>query len=115
MKTKKEVIERFKSKGGLDRLNKILSAAHLLALEQNNLMMEAGDLCEDNGLLLGEIKMMRNRFEKEASRYFHSFGDLIDSDKVKLDMWGDLDDFDKSFRQWAKIDNESLQVESETV
>ena len=55
------------------------------------------------GLLLGNLKKLHNDFVKCADRYFREFATLVTTDKSKMDMFGDLDGFDKSFREWAKV------------
>ena len=62
MKPKKHLIERAEANGSMARLNQLLSASHILLCEANSLLEEAADLMAANGLLLGELKMLHNRF-----------------------------------------------------
>ncbi|WP_270409262.1 hypothetical protein [Bacteroides fragilis] len=87
MKPKKQLIETAVKDGSIDRMNMLLSAAHLLNCEANSLIEEASDV----------------DFVKCADRYFREFATLVTTDKSKMDMFGDLDGFDKSFREWAKV------------
>ena len=70
MKPKKHLIARAHANGSIDRLNQLLSASHILLCEANGLLEEAADLMEKNGLLLGELKQLHNRFTGAADRYF---------------------------------------------
>ena len=56
MKPKKKIIDAAIANGSIDRLNMLLSAAHLLNCEANNLVEEASDLMAENSLLLGDLK-----------------------------------------------------------
>lgn len=108
MKPKKKLIDRAINNGSLERMNKLLSAAQILNCESNNLIEEASDLMAENGLMLGSIKKLHNDFVKSADRYFAEFSKLVTDEKCKSDMFGDLEEFDKSFRKWAKIDVTNL-------
>lgn len=103
MKPKKELINAAVTDGSMDRLNQLLSASQILLCEANTLIEEASDLMAVKGLMLGILKKKHNDFVKSADTYFKEFGSMITTDKTKMDMFGDIDDFDNSFRQWAKI------------
>lgn len=105
MKPKKHLIERAQENGSIDRLNQLLSASHILLCEANGLLEEAADLMDMNGLLLGELKMLHNRFTQSADRYFSEFASMVTTDKQKMDMFADMDGFDEYFRKWAKLPN----------
>lgn len=60
MKPKKKIIDAAIANGSIDRLNMLLSAAHLLNCEANNLVEEASDLMAENSLLLGDLKKLHN-------------------------------------------------------
>ena len=66
MKPKKKIIDAAIANGSIDRLNMLLSAAHLLNCEANNLVEEASDLMAENSLLLGDLKKLHNDFVKVA-------------------------------------------------
>lgn len=106
MKPKKQLIDAAIANGSLDRMNMLLSAAHLLNCEANNLVEEASDLMVKNGLLLGDLKKLHSDFVKVADRYFKEFSTLITTKSSKMDMFSDLECFDKSFREWAKVPND---------
>lgn len=54
MKPKKEVVDRAIANGAMNQVNNLLSAAHLLMCESNNLIDEASEVLKENGLLIGE-------------------------------------------------------------
>lgn len=103
MKPRKQLIETAVANGSVERMNMLLSAAQLLNCEANNLVEEASDLMAENGLLLGDLKKLHNDFVRVADKYFKEFATLVETDKSKMDMFSDLEEFDKSFRKWAKI------------
>lgn len=103
MKPKKTLIEKSIADGSMDRLNQLLSASHILLCEANNLTEEASDLMSERGLMLGMLKKRHNDFIKCADAYFKEFASMVPEDKSKMEMFGDLDDFDQSFRAWAKV------------
>lgn len=103
MKPNKQLINTAIANGSMDRMNMLLSAAHILNCEANNLVEEANDLMIANGLLLGELKKLHNDFVRVADKYFKEFATLITTDASKMDMFSDLEGFDKSFREWAKV------------
>ena len=105
MKPKKQLIDAAQANGSIDRMNQLLSAAHLLSWEANNLVEEASDVMAENGLLLGNLKKLHSDFIRCADRYFKEFATMVTTEKSKMDLFGDLEDFDKSFRAWAKIPN----------
>ena len=76
MKPKKKIIDAAIANGSIDRLNMLLSAAHLLNCEANNLVEEASDLMAENSLLLGDLKKLHNDFVKVADKYFKEFSTL---------------------------------------
>ena len=103
MKPKQHYIDRPKANGSIDRLNQLLSASHILLCEANGLLEEAADLMAANGLMLGELKQLHNRFTTAADRYFSEFAAMVTTDRQKLDMFQDMDGFDELFRRWAKL------------
>lgn len=103
MRPKKEFIDRAAANGSIDRLNQLLSASHILICEANGLLEEASDLMRDNGLLLGELKQLHNRFTTAADRYFSEFASMVKTEQQKMDMFTDMDGFDEYFRSWSKL------------
>lgn len=106
MKPKKDLIEAAEKDGSMDRVNQLLSASQILLCEANNLIEEASDLMDAKGLLLGSIKKLHSDFLRCADKYFDEFATLIITHDSKMDMFSDLDGFDKAFRKWAKVPND---------
>lgn len=104
MTPKKKLIDRARENGSIDRLNKLLSATHILLCVANNYMEEASDLMKDNGLLIGELKKLYNNHVQSADRYFAEFATMVDDSK--MDLFSDMESFDKIFRQWSKIEKD---------
>ena len=105
MIAKKDLIDRANADGAMDKMNQLISAAHILNCEANSLVEEASDLMDKYGLLLGDLKMRHNSFVRSADMYFSTFASMVKNERNKMDMFKDLEDFDKSFRKWAKIEN----------
>lgn len=106
MRPKKHYVERAVANGSMARLNQLLSASHILLCEANSLLEEASDLMMRNGLLLGELKQLHNRFTTAADRYFSEFASMVDTEQQKMDMFTDMDGFDAWFRKWSKLDKD---------
>lgn len=103
MKPKKNLIEIAQREGAIDRMNQLLSAAHILHCEANALVEEASEVMREYGLLLGNLKQLHTSFVKAADRYFTEFASMVETDKAKMDMFTDMDEVDKIFRDWAKL------------
>lgn len=106
MKPKESLIKKAIDNGSIDRLNILLSAAHILNCTANQYAEEAADLMEQNGLLIGRLKQLHNGFIKSADMYFREFASMVFSETKKMDMFSDMDSFDKVFREWSKIEKE---------
>ena len=92
MKPRKQLIDAAVANGSIDRMNMLLSAAHLLNCEANSLVEEASDLMAENGLLLGNLKKLHNDFVRVADKYFKEFATLVTTDTAKMDMFSDWTD-----------------------
>ena len=103
MKPKKNLIGIAQADGSMDRLNQLLSAAHILLCESNNLVEEASDLMQERGLMLGMLKKRHNDLVKYSDACFKEFSSMITEDNSKMEMFSDMDDFDQYFRKWAKV------------
>lgn len=106
MKPKKNLIEAAIADGSISRMNLLLSAVQILLCEAKDLSDEASDIMAEKGLLIGNIKKFHKDFERCADRYFKEFSTLVETEKSKLDMFSDLESFDKIFRSWAKCPND---------
>lgn len=111
MLPKKKLIDRARENGSIDRLNTLLSGAHILICVANSYLEEANDVMRDNGLLIGEIKKRYSNYVWNADRYFDEFAKMIVG--AKMDMFSDMESLDRVFRQWSKIDKDWEPKESE--
>ena len=103
MKPPKETIERARANGSINRASLLLSAAYLLNTEASNIV-EAGDILKQNGMFLGEIKQLHNAFTRSADKYFTCFADMIRESGQGDAYFSDLEEFDRFFRKWTKLD-----------
>lgn len=106
MKPKEYLIKRAIENGSIERLNILLSAAHILNCAANQYAEEAADLMEENGLLLGRLKKLHGNFVRSADMYFREFAGMVFNEQTKMAMFNDMDGFDKVFREWSKIERE---------
>lgn len=113
LKPKESLIQRAIDNGSIERLNILLSAAHILNCTANQYAEEAADLMEQNGLLLGRLKQLHNNFVRSADLYFREFAGMVFNEKCKMDMFSDMDSFDKVFREWSKIEKDWKPKEPE--
>lgn len=104
MKPKENLIKRAIDNGSIERLNILLSAAHILNCAANQYAEEASDLMEKNGLLLGRVKQLHNNFVRSADMYFREFAGMVFNEQCKMDMFSDMESFDNVFRKWSKIE-----------
>ena len=106
MKPKEYLIKRAIEEGSIERLNILLSAAHILNCAANQYAEEAADLMAEKGLLLGRLKQLHNNFIRSADMYFREFAGMVFNEQTKMAMFNDMDGFDKVFREWSKIERE---------
>ena len=106
MKPKEILIKNAIENGSVERLNILLSAAHILNCDANQYAEEAADLMAENGLLLGRLKQLHNNFIKSADMYFREFAGMVFNDQTKMAMFSDMESFDKVFREWSKIEKD---------
>lgn len=106
MKPKEFLIKNAIENGSVERLNILLSAAHILSCLANQYAEEAADLMLENGLLLGRLKMLHNNFVRSADMYFREFAGMIFNESTKMNMFSDMESLDEVFREWSKIPKE---------
>ena len=106
MKPKEILIKNAIENGSVERLNILLSAAHILNCAANQYAEEAADLMAENGLLLGRLKQLHNNFIRSADMYFREFAGMVFNDQTKMAMFTDMESFDKVFREWSKIEKD---------
>ena len=105
MKAKKEIIDKAIKNGTFKRVNVLISASHILMCVANNLFSEAGELLEENQMVFGELKPVLSAYHKAADRYFKYFSQLVLNDSCKMDMFNDMEEFERKVRDWAFNNN----------
>ena len=105
MKPKKELLERAREDGAAQRVNELISASYMLISEALLLQGEADDLLRKHGLVYGEVKQRANALQREFDKYFSCVKSMITEDTQKEAYFTDLDNFDKIFRKYAKLEN----------
>lgn len=111
MQAKKDIIQRAVEDGSIQKVNRLFSAAHLLHCVANNLIEEASDILQDHHLLIGSLKKLHNDVLKRADIYFKDFATMIVDKECKTAFWRDMEEFEKMFRAWAKIDEDESRNE----
>ena len=101
MKAKKEIIDRAVKNGSMDRVNCLLSAAHVVLCVANNLYSEAGEVLADNGMMAGLLFRKHNLYHKAADAYFKEFASMVMTDETKMELFGDMEKVEKGIREWA--------------
>ena len=100
----KKIIEQAFADGTMDRVNRLLSAAHILSWEADTLVEDASDQLKEAGLQMGMLKKLHSDFIKAAERYFREFSHLVTSKEMSRALFIDTEEFDRKFRRWAGID-----------
>lgn len=77
MKAKKETIDKAIANGSFAKIDRILSASHILTEMSDYLTSEADDIARDNNLMLGEVKQMQTNYSKVHDRYCLFWRDLV--------------------------------------
>lgn len=84
--------------GTIDKLNRLLSAVHLLHSVAASMMADGELKLGKAGLLMGELKQNHNRILKEQDRYFAYFAKMFGGGK--RDMFKATDDFYEIFNNF---------------
>lgn len=109
----KRVVDRAFEDGTIDKVNRLLSAVHILNMEADIIVDEAAETLQAAGLQLGTLKKRHSDFIKCADRYFREFAEMITEEKSKKDMFNDIEEFDNKFRRWAAIEYNKTEKEKE--
>lgn len=112
MRPKQTTIDAAKANGSIDKMTRLVSAVQILNCEANTLIEEANDLMLENNLSIGLIKKLHSDFLRSADRYFKEFESLVHTEESKMNMFSDLDNFDKLFREWMKSPSDWKSKES---
>ena len=108
----KKAIEQAFADGTMDRVNRLLSAAHILNWEADVLVEDASDQLKEAGLQMGMLKKLHSDFIKAAERYFREYTHLVTSKEMSRALFTDTEEFDRKFRRWAGIDEKGDAITS---
>ena len=97
----------------MDKVDRLLSAAHILNMEADIIVDEAAEMLQAAGLQMGMLKKLHSNFITCADRYFREFAEMITTDETRRNMFGDIEEFDKKFRRWAAIEYNKTEKEEE--
>lgn len=84
---------------------KKLSAMHLLYSEAISLFDEVTEELDNYQKIVRDVKMVTKRLDFDFKTYNDVMQKLISSDQNK-NLCADLEDFDKQFRRFARIEDE---------
>lgn len=101
MLPKKRLIDRAIADGSIDRLNRLLSAAHILMCVANEFFEESSDLMKIKGLMLGDIKKRYTNYQYSADLYFKEFASMVDGSK--MDMFADMEQLEGLCRKFCNV------------
>lgn len=111
---KKVLIDKAMRSGTIDRVARLMSASYILNSVSNNLLQESGEELRKEGLMLGELGSLHKMFLRSADRYCQAFADMVGRDNAKVrQVFGDMEEFEKGFRHWAKLDGKEADNEAE--
>lgn len=103
MMPKKKLIDKCMKDGAMERCQYLMCAAHLLQCVASNLYGEADDIFRKYGLQMGEMKEKHSHMVKAADVYFLKFSELVVTEAEKMNMFRDIEAYEKGFREWAMI------------
>lgn len=106
---KKSLIDKARESGAYQRINELVSAAYLLISEAYLLQQEADEELRKYGLVQQEIKQRTNAMQKEFDKYFRCVASIITDPEQKTNYFHDLDDFNRKFRTYAKLEEQRVQ------
>lgn len=101
LRPKKKLIDIAIADGSIDRLNRLLSAAHILMCMSNQFFEESSDLMKMKGLMLGDIKKKYTNYQLHADIYFREFGSMVDGNK--MDMFTDMEQLEDLCRKFCNV------------
>ena len=103
MNPSKEKLIYAQKEGTINRIKKLSAALHLLMCESSAIFQELTDLLERNNMMIGLIKRYANGVLYNSDMFFREFSKMIKDDTSKMNVFKDIDVFDKKFRDFAGI------------
>lgn len=101
--TKKQVIEKAKRDGVMDKLSRHISAMYLLHSVSALMLNNTEEFLLDNGLIIGDVKWQIKKLNKAFDLYFEKVGGLVGKDQFG-NLTEDMLEFEKVVKQFTKLD-----------
>jgi len=100
MPPKKKVLEAAIANGAMAKIDRLVSAAHILTEMGDWLMSEAEDTARENGLCIGEVKHAQNRYTSAHLNYVRLWRELVRGSGMTAER---LDDFNHFLPYVARL------------
>lgn len=101
MNPSKEKLIYAQKEGTINRIKKLSAALHLLMCESSAMFQELSDLLERNNMMIGLSKKYANGVLYNSDMFFREFSKMIKDDVSKMNVFRDIDFFDKKFRDFT--------------
>lgn len=101
MNPSKEKFIYAQKEGTINRIKKLSAALHLLMCESSTIFQELTDLLERNNMMIGLSKRYANGVLYNSDMFFREFSKMIKDDVSKMNVFKDIDIFDKKFRDFT--------------
>lgn len=100
----KKTIDRAIADGTLPKIDRILSAAHLLTCIADHYMQEADDLTRGCGFCLGEVKRAQTAYSQHMERYNALWTQLVKGSHMTHERTEDFDRFMPAFTRMLGLE-----------
>lgn len=97
------IIEEAKQSGKLEHASRVISLAHVVLSELNNIIGEVEDMFYDMKLVKDSTVAAQQKYYKAADAYFKEFGAIVEKNNLTMRMFEDIQDFDNLVKIWAKL------------
>ena len=101
--TKKQVLEKAKTDGVMDKLSRYVSAMYLLHSVSALMLNNTEEFLLDNGLIIGDVKWQIKKLNKAFDLYFEKVGSLVGKDQLG-NLTEDMLEFEKVVKKFTKLD-----------
>ena len=102
-KTKKQIIEKAKTDGVMDKLARYVSAMYLLHSVSALMLNNTEEFLLDNGLIIGDVKWQIKKLNKAFDLYFEKVGGLVGKEQFE-NLTEDMLEFEKVVKKFTKLD-----------
>lgn len=98
-----DIIEEAKQSGKLEHASRVISLAHVVLSELNNIIGEVEDMFYEMKLVKDSTVAAQEKYYKAADAYFKEFGEIVEKNNLTMRMFEDIQDFDNLVKIWAKL------------